>query len=427
MPMDMPDTPNVTTAASAAGRGTYPEHWLRVWSHREDLLRVARRGSMTPEDAEDAVHEAMLRAAERPGLDDERLGGWLTTVTMRLCVDRHRQVTREAEVHRSPTLTVPGPVPVEEAVCDRDEARWLAARSAQLPARQAEALRLKSEGLDVSEVALEMRLGYRTVESLLARARRTLRTTLAGTLGLALFLWGRGKLLASGPAQAVAVSSATVGLVVAGFVVPATVGHGATVPPAESRGAGAPVGYVRPVGSSVPGGGGGVRDRARGDRGSGVVPGVRREAGAARLRSVVPLRLTLALPLSLRLPLPLPPVVLLGIAVARPALPPPPRGSAPDPAAQSPQGLNFAHPTPGPNGDNPPPGLDGGVRPHRPASAPSPRKKSVSDATDRVRLPVEQVSEVCRRGRRGTGWVRRSGSKGLPCPSVGKWSGAMSR
>src|SRR5258707_6263771 len=84
------------------------ERWQRMWSHREQLLRVARRRSMSREDAEDAVHEAMLRAAERPDLDDERLGAWLTTVTMRLCVDRYRQVNREAEVHRSPTLAAPG-------------------------------------------------------------------------------------------------------------------------------------------------------------------------------------------------------------------------------------------------------------------------------------------------------------------------------
>ncbi|MGW2343264.1 RNA polymerase sigma factor [Streptomyces sp. NPDC001661] len=241
MPMDRPDdAPNAAT-----GRGPHPERWLRVWSHREDLLRVARRGSVSPEDAEDAVHEAMLRAAERPGLADERLGGWLATVTMRLCVDRHRQIAREAEAHRSPTLTAPGPVPVEEAVCDRDEARWLAARGARLPERQAEALRLRSEGLGVGEVAARMRLGHRTVESLLARARRTLRSALAGTLGLAAFLWARGKLVASGPAQAVAVSSATGGLVVAGFVLPYAAEHTAPRP----RVAEAPSGDARPAGA----------------------------------------------------------------------------------------------------------------------------------------------------------------------------------
>ncbi|UUU35820.1 sigma-70 family RNA polymerase sigma factor [Streptomyces sp. CA-210063] len=220
--------PAETEAATAAGAeaalpaGTEADHhrWQHMWSHREQLLKVARRRSMSPEDAEDAVHEAMLRAAERPDLDDERLGAWLTTVTMRLCVDRYRQVNREAEVRTSPTLIAPGPVPVEEAVCDRAEARWLAVRSGELPARQAEALRLKSEDLDVGQVATEMGLSYRTVESLLARARRTLRASLAGTLGVVLFLLGRGRPRGGGRAQAVAVASTAATLAVAGFVLP---------------------------------------------------------------------------------------------------------------------------------------------------------------------------------------------------------------
>jgi RNA polymerase sigma factor (sigma-70 family) len=219
------------------------ERWRRMWSHREQLLKVARRRSMSQEDAEDAVHDAMLRAAERPDLDEERLGAWLTTVTMRLCVDRYRQVNREAEVGVSPRLIAPGPVPVEEAVCDRAEAKWLAVRSGELPARQAEALWLKSEDLDVGQVAVKMGLSYRTVESLLARARRTLRTSLAATLGFVLYLLSRGRLKAGGKAQAVAVASTAATLVVAGFVLPyALDGGGATTTtphPSVTPGAGA--------------------------------------------------------------------------------------------------------------------------------------------------------------------------------------------
>jgi RNA polymerase sigma factor (sigma-70 family) len=196
------------------------DRWEHMWSHREHLLKVARRRSVSQEDAEDAVHEAMLRAAERPDLDDERLAAWLTTVTMRLCVDRYRQVNREAEVHTRPTLHAPGPVTVEEAVCDRAEARWLAVRSGELPARQAEALWLKSEDLDVGQVAVKMGLSYRTVESLLARARRTLRNSLAATLGFALFLIGWGRPRGTGRAHAVAAASTAATLAVAGFVLP---------------------------------------------------------------------------------------------------------------------------------------------------------------------------------------------------------------
>uniref|UniRef100_UPI001180C639 RNA polymerase sigma factor n=1 Tax=Streptomyces africanus TaxID=231024 RepID=UPI001180C639 len=223
MPADMPaETPAETPAEVTAA----DERWRRMWSHREHLLKVARRRSMSAEDAEDAVHEAMLRAAERPDLDEERLAAWLTTVTMRLCVDRYRQVNREAEVRTSPTLIAPGPVPVEEAVCDRAEAKWLAVRSGELPARQAEALRLKSQDLDVGQVAVRMGLSYRTVESLLARARRTLRQSLAATLGFALFLIGWGRPRGVGRGQAVAVASTAASLAVAGFLLPYTLDGG---------------------------------------------------------------------------------------------------------------------------------------------------------------------------------------------------------
>ncbi|MDQ1049680.1 sigma-70 family RNA polymerase sigma factor [Streptomyces sp. V4I2] len=224
------------------------DRWQRMWSHREHLLRVARRRSMSLEDAEDAVHEAMLRAAERPGLDEERLAAWLTTVTMRLCVDRYRQVNREAEVRTSPTLIAPGPVPVDEVVCDRAEAKWLAGRSGELPARQAEALRLRSEDLDVGQVAVRMGLSYRTVESLLARARRTLRNSLAATLGFALFLIGRGQPRAGGKAQAVAAASTAATLAVAGLVLPYAYdadGQGSAPRPAVSG----PAEALRPDGS----------------------------------------------------------------------------------------------------------------------------------------------------------------------------------
>ncbi|MBT2489480.1 sigma-70 family RNA polymerase sigma factor [Streptomyces sp. ISL-96] len=212
--------------ASRPGEEAAHLRWQHMWAHREQLLKVARRRSMSAEDAEDAVQEAMLRGAQHTHLDDARMGAWLTTVTMRLCVDRYRQVHREAQVSGTRTLTAPGPVPVEEAVCDRAEARWVAYQSKELPARQAEALRLKSEDRDIGQIAREMDLSYEAVESLLARARRTLRNSLAGTLALGLWLVGRGRdqagqaSQAGGHAQALAAASAAATLAVVGLIVP---------------------------------------------------------------------------------------------------------------------------------------------------------------------------------------------------------------
>ncbi|MEU6592262.1 sigma-70 family RNA polymerase sigma factor [Streptomyces sp. NPDC046881] len=315
------------------------ERWQRMWSHREQLLKVARRRSMSPEDAEDAVHEAMLRAAERADLDDERLGAWLTTVTMRLCVDRYRQVNREAEVGSRPTLVAPGPVPVEEAVCDRAEAKWLAVRSGELPARQAEALRLKSEDLDVSQVAVRMGLSYRTVESLLARARRTLRASLAGTLGLVLFLIGRGRPRGGGRVQAVAVTSTAATLAVAGLMLPyALDGDGGGTVPTPRQPAVSGAAQVLRTGS-------GMRVRA---------PETRRPSAAAPSRAATrPSAAEPVVPLSVP-PLPevsSPALPTLPVAPSVPSVPPvPPVPSVPTvptvPSAPSLPSVSLPVPTP---------------------------------------------------------------------------------
>ncbi|MGW4391672.1 sigma-70 family RNA polymerase sigma factor [Streptomyces sp. NPDC004685] len=200
-----------------APRGGH-EWWPHIWSHREQLLEVARHGSMSAEDAEDAVHEAMLRAVERPELDDERLGDWLRAVTVRLCADRYQQVRREVEAGRRAMAASAGAAPLDEMVCDREEARWLARRSRGLPGRQAEALRLRAEDLDVGQVATRMGLSRRTVESLLARARRTLRHALAGTLALWSCVSPVRRLGSAGQA---AVASTAAAVAVLGLAVPA--------------------------------------------------------------------------------------------------------------------------------------------------------------------------------------------------------------
>ncbi|MEV3989922.1 sigma-70 family RNA polymerase sigma factor [Streptomyces sp. NPDC049837] len=203
-----------------------------MWSHREQLLRVARKRSVSIEDAEDAVHEAMVRAAERPHLDAERLGAWLTSVTIRLCVDRYRQMSRDARVAlRHPIPAGPWAGSPEETVCELAEAKWLALKSTELPGRQAEALRLRAQNLDVEQVAQRMGLTYKAVESLLGRARRTLRAVLAGTLALAVGLW-RGRPRVEGGAPAAALASAAATLVITGLaLVSPFVGDGAASAP----------------------------------------------------------------------------------------------------------------------------------------------------------------------------------------------------
>lgn len=103
------------------------EHdWLaeRFESHRTHLQSVAYRMLGSASEADDAVQEAWIRLS-RAGADDvENLGGWLTTVVSRVCLDmlRSRSARREDPLE--------GPVqdatPSEPRVVDPEQEALLA-------------------------------------------------------------------------------------------------------------------------------------------------------------------------------------------------------------------------------------------------------------------------------------------------------------
>lgn len=98
--------------------------WLadQFEQNRGHLRAVAYRmlGSLT--EADDAVQEAWLRLSRSDAAEIENLGGWLTTVTARVCLDmlRARQSRREdsmdAEPVAPPTTTKQPLNPEQEAV-----------------------------------------------------------------------------------------------------------------------------------------------------------------------------------------------------------------------------------------------------------------------------------------------------------------------
>ncbi len=73
--------------------------WLaeRFEEHRDHLAAVAYRMLGSSSEAEDAVQETWLRLSRTDSSDVQNLGGWLTTVTGRVCLDmlRSRKSRRE--------------------------------------------------------------------------------------------------------------------------------------------------------------------------------------------------------------------------------------------------------------------------------------------------------------------------------------------
>jgi RNA polymerase sigma-70 factor, ECF subfamily len=80
-------------------------------AHRAHLRAVAYRMLGSLSEAEDAVQEAWLRLSRAHASGVENLGGWLTTIVARLCLDmlRSRKSRREEplEAHAPETIAAP--------------------------------------------------------------------------------------------------------------------------------------------------------------------------------------------------------------------------------------------------------------------------------------------------------------------------------
>ncbi|MDF3146846.1 MULTISPECIES: RNA polymerase sigma factor SigJ [unclassified Streptomyces] len=81
----------------------------RFEEHRGHLKAVAYRMLGSLAEAEDAVQEAWLKLSRSDADDIENLGGWLTTVAGRVCLDMLRSRTRRHEEPLDDTF-VPDPV-----------------------------------------------------------------------------------------------------------------------------------------------------------------------------------------------------------------------------------------------------------------------------------------------------------------------------
>src|SRR6476620_9045727 len=97
--------------------------WLadRFEENRTHLQAVAYRllGSLT--EADDAVQEAWLRLSRADTSEVQNLGGWLTTVVARVCLDmlRSRKARREAPLDEAVPMRAPsgtGADPEQEAL-----------------------------------------------------------------------------------------------------------------------------------------------------------------------------------------------------------------------------------------------------------------------------------------------------------------------
>jgi RNA polymerase sigma-70 factor, ECF subfamily len=148
------------------------------------ILTLALRMLGDVAESEDVAQEAFLRiwrrAGDWRGDGGARFDTWLHTVVLNLCRDRLRRRGREKPFAETPERA--DETPGAEARVQADQASSLVrAALAELPERQREAIMLYHyQELSNQDAATALEVSVEALESLLSRARRTLRARLHG-------------------------------------------------------------------------------------------------------------------------------------------------------------------------------------------------------------------------------------------------------
>ncbi|WP_163551473.1 sigma-70 family RNA polymerase sigma factor [Candidatus Frankia alpina] len=161
------------TSVAELDRPYSEQRWSLMLPHRERLIHIARRRLPSKADAEDCVHEAFIRAAGFRDLDASRVGQFLTTTVLRLCVDHHRARQRAERAVVRGYLQPWEPAP-DDAVCDRAEARWLLARAGTLRGRERQVIMARAAGMSTREAAADLEISLKAAEGAFTRGRARL-------------------------------------------------------------------------------------------------------------------------------------------------------------------------------------------------------------------------------------------------------------
>ena len=153
--------------------------WLQavVARYERPLCQYAYRMTGNFEHARDAVQDTFLKLCREESMDDDRTAPWLFRVCRNRCIDMLRkdkpmQTLTDAQAAAFPA---PGRSPAEETSL-RESASLLLRKLAELPANQAEVIRLKfQQQMSYREIAAVTALSETNVGYLIHVGIQTLR------------------------------------------------------------------------------------------------------------------------------------------------------------------------------------------------------------------------------------------------------------
>ncbi|HEV2498394.1 MAG TPA: sigma-70 family RNA polymerase sigma factor [Terriglobia bacterium] len=164
------------------------EHeWLaeRFEENRSHLRAVAYRMLGSPTDADDAVQESWLRLSRSDASSIENIGGWLTTVVSRVCLDMLRSRTARREEPLDAHVPEPAVSPISSAKHIDPEREALLADSVGLamlvvldrltPAERLAFVLHDTFAVSFEEIASILGRSPTAVRQLASRARRRVR------------------------------------------------------------------------------------------------------------------------------------------------------------------------------------------------------------------------------------------------------------
>ncbi|BBU25096.1 RNA polymerase sigma factor SigM [Mycobacterium xenopi] len=164
-------------AAHVAGdRDAFAELFHR---HHRQLHRLARLTTRNPEDAADALQDAMLSAHRGAGSfrHDAAVSSWLYRIVVNACLDR----LRRSKTH--PTTTLDDVYPVADRTTQVETAIVVQRALMRLPVEQrAAVVAVDMQGYSIADTARMLGVAEGTVKSRCARARARL-AALLGYLG----------------------------------------------------------------------------------------------------------------------------------------------------------------------------------------------------------------------------------------------------